>query len=82
MLQEFTAQERRLVRDRNRWIKHQYASLGKPVDLRADWDDLTLPEQRSYVEQTLTAVLVAPAVGRRKSVHTRLTPLFRSEDDA
>ncbi|MFI0786707.1 recombinase family protein [Streptomyces lydicus] len=82
MLQEFTAEERRLVRDRNRWIKHRHASLGKPVDLRAEWDDLTLPEQRAYVEQTLTAVLVAPAVGRRKPVHTRLTPLFRTEEEA
>ncbi|SFD33558.1 MULTISPECIES: recombinase family protein [Streptomyces] len=83
LLQEYTAKERRLERDRNRWIKQQYSAQGKPVDLRAEWDDLTLAEQRAYVEQTLTAVLVSPAIGRRKPVHTRLTPLFRSgEDDA
>ncbi|MFF4314294.1 recombinase family protein [Streptomyces sp. NPDC001507] len=82
MLQELTAQERRLTRDRNRWIKQQSAVHGKPVDLRAEWEGLTLPEQRAYVEQTLTAVLVSPAIGRRKPVQTRLTPLFRTEDDA
>ncbi|MEV7386464.1 hypothetical protein [Streptomyces sp. NPDC091215] len=82
MLQELTARERRLTRDRNRWIKQQSAANGKPVDLRAKWEGLTLPEQRAYVEQTLTAVLVSPAIGRRKPVQTRLTPLFRAEDDA
>ncbi|MEW2388463.1 recombinase family protein [Streptomyces venezuelae] len=79
MLQELTSRERQLVRDRNRWIKHQVAAMGKPVDLRSEWHDLTLSEKRAYIEQTLTAVLVAPAVGRRKPVHTRLTPLFREE---
>ncbi|QDQ11316.1 recombinase family protein [Streptomyces spectabilis] len=82
MLQELTARERQLVRHRNRWIKSQHTASARPVDLRAEWQALTLPEKRAYIEQTLTAVLVAPAIGRRRPVHTRLTPLFRAEDGA
>ncbi|WP_432045285.1 recombinase family protein [Streptomyces asiaticus] len=81
LLQRYTAEERRLQRERNQWFKRRYASQGEPGNLREDWDGLTIVEKRSHVEQTLTAVLVAPAVGRRKPVQTRLTPLFRTEDD-
>lgn len=81
LLQQYTTEERRLERERNRWLKQKYGAQGKPVDLRADWEGLTLHEQRSYVEQTLTAVLVAPAIGRGRPVFPRLTPLYRTEED-
>ncbi|MFE4870873.1 recombinase family protein [Streptomyces sp. NPDC056682] len=80
-LQKYTSEERRLQRERNQWFKQRYAGQGEPGNLREEWEGLTLVEQRSYVEQTLTAVLVAPAIGRRKPVHTRLTPLYRTESD-
>ncbi|MFE4973081.1 recombinase family protein [Kitasatospora sp. NPDC056651] len=79
-LAESEAEERTLLADRNKWMRSAYAAEGKPVNLRAEWEGLTFMEKRSYIEDALVAVLVAPAVGRGRPVRGRLTPVPRERD--
>lgn len=76
---EAEAKERTLLRDRAAFQRKAGKSREKPVDLRAIWGDLSLPEKRGYVERALVAVLVSPAVGRGRPVRERLTPLYRDD---
>ncbi|MEY9968960.1 site-specific DNA recombinase [Streptacidiphilus sp. MAP12-16] len=76
-LAENEAEERRLLADRNRWLRSKYAAQAVPVDLRKDWEGLLLAEQRAYIEDCLSAVLVKPAIGRGGPVRDRLAPLDR-----
>jgi hypothetical protein len=62
-LSEYEAKKRILERERNAFNRQAAASA--PVNLRAEWDGLTLAEQRQYIERALTAVLVSNAKGRR-----------------
>jgi DNA invertase Pin-like site-specific DNA recombinase len=72
--------ERRLNRERAAFQRKQADLRGKPVDLRATWKKLEFIDQRTYVERALTAVIVAPAVGRNQPLRNRLTPIPREED--
>lgn len=78
-LAESEADERRLLADRNRSLRTAHAAQGAPVDLAAEWENLTLAEKRAYVEDTLVALLVSPAVGRGRPVRERLKPVFRDK---
>ncbi|MEN8652395.1 recombinase family protein [Streptomyces sp. 21So2-11] len=80
-LAEYEARERTLLAEQNRAFKRQLAAQGAPIDLASDWPDLTLIEKRAYIERLLTAVVVAPSLGRRRPVHERLTPHFRQRED-
>ena len=75
-LAEYEQDEKALMRDYNAFVRQRQAAAGKPVNLRADWDTLTLTEQRGYLETTLSTVLVAPAGNRRRvPVAERLIPV-------
>jgi site-specific DNA recombinase len=75
-LAEYEQDEKALMRDQNAFTRREQAAAGKPVNLRADWDTLSLTEQRSYVESTLSAVLITSAEGRRRvPVADRLIPV-------
>lgn len=80
-LAEYEAEKRRLTSERNRFLRSQVASKREPVDLAEEWDNLSLIQQRGYVEDTLIAVLVSPAVGRGKPVRERLTPVWRPKGE-
>lgn len=81
-LAEYEADEKTLMRDHNAFVRRAQATAGKPVNLRADWDTLSLTERRSYMETTLSAVLVASAKGRRNvPVADRLTPVAAPDYD-
>lgn len=69
--------ERNFLRDRTAFQRKAATAQSQPVDLRKIWDTLSLPEKRGYIERTLIAVLVSPAVGRGRPVRERLTPLYR-----
>lgn len=69
--------ERGLLRERAAFERKAGKNREQPVDLRAIWNTLSLPERRGYVERTLIAVLVSPAVGRGRPVRERLAPLYR-----
>lgn len=81
-LSEYEASERVLIRERNRFLKKARQAASAPVDLRADWDSLSLAEKRDYVSAVLTSILVLPAKGRRNvPVQERLVPIWRNEDE-
>ncbi|MFJ7151070.1 recombinase family protein [Streptomyces sp. NPDC100445] len=80
-LAEHEAEKRRLTTERNRFLRHRHSAQSEPVDLADTWDDLLLSEKRAYIEDTLIAVLVGPAVGRGKPVRERLTPVWRPKGD-
>jgi len=74
-LSEHEAKKRRLERERAAF--NRQAAPNVPVNLREEWDSLTLIEQRQYVERALTAVLVTNVKGRRNvPARERLTPVF------
>ena len=64
-LNELEAEERALMREANAYTRRKYAGKGKRIDLRAEWENLSLEEQRAYIEQTLSAVVILPAGARR-----------------
>ncbi|MEU8921012.1 recombinase family protein [Kitasatospora sp. NPDC048545] len=76
-LAEYDAEERRLVSERNQWLRATFAAQGEPVNLGKDWDTLTFPAQRGYLEKALLCVLVAPAAAPNRPIRDRLSPLFR-----
>jgi site-specific DNA recombinase len=78
-LAEYEAEEQRLKRERNAWQRQVLKDQGEPVDMRNEWhkDGVTLAERRSYVEKTLTAVVVLPVgSGRRVPLRERLVPVW------
>ncbi|WP_042420749.1 recombinase family protein [Streptacidiphilus anmyonensis] len=77
---EADAKERALLRDRIKYERRTRGAVEQPIDLRAIWDDLSLTEKRGYIEATLTAIVVASAVGRGRPVRERLTPLYRHKE--
>lgn len=80
-LAELEAEERELKRDRNAFTRSQYAAAGKTVDLRADWNGMSLTEKRSHIERLLSAVTVLPTNGRRNvPVADRLIPVPVPDD--
>jgi site-specific DNA recombinase len=81
-LAEYEAEERALIRDRNKFTKKAAKAAKTPVNLRDDWDRLTLAEKRDYVVEALSAVVVLPTGGRRYvPVEERLIPHERREDE-
>lgn len=80
-LHEYETEERALLKDRNAHIKATAAARDIPASLGADWraGRLSLTEQRAYLEQAFSAVLVHPA-GRGRHVPTmdRLEPVEAS----
>jgi site-specific DNA recombinase len=84
-LAEYEAEERELTRERNTFTRAAMATIGAPVTLREDWQagKLTLPEQRTYIERALTAVIVLPTNGRRNvPTRERLDPVYQTGPDA
>ncbi|MEU1353012.1 recombinase family protein [Streptomyces cinnamoneus] len=81
-LAEAEADERRLLGERNRAVRAAQVARRQPVDLAAEWEGLALAEKRAYIEDTLVAVLVSPAVGRGRPVRERLEPVFRDKGES
>lgn len=80
-LSEYEAKRRILERERNAFNRQAVANA--PVNLRQEWINLTLTEQRQYIERALTAVLVANVEGRRNvPARERLTPVFTTTNAA
>lgn len=80
-LSEYEAKKRKLERERNAF--NLRAAVNTPVNLREEWDSLTLTEQRQYIERALTAVLVANVKGERNvPARERLTPIFNTMNPA
>ncbi|WSI44022.1 hypothetical protein OG585_07400 [Streptomyces sp. NBC_01340] len=78
-LAEYEAEEQRLKRERNAWRRKTLAAEGEPVDMAKEWKrkGITLAERRSYVAQTLTALVVQPVgSGRRVPLRDRLVPMY------
>ncbi|MFB7662984.1 recombinase family protein [Kitasatospora sp. NPDC056138] len=74
---ESEVKERALLRERASYRRKSARLHEQPVNLRLEWDHLSLAEKRGYIERTLIAVLVAPAVGRGRPARERLTPVYR-----
>ncbi len=79
-LAEDEAKEGALLAQRKAWRRAAQAARGKPVNLRADWDDLSLPEKRSYIESAFVAVVVSPAAHSGRAIGDRLDPIPRTGD--
>ena len=75
-------EERALLSDRKRHTTGSATRQPRPV--RAQWPDYTLPQQRAYIEEALTAVTVGRAV--RSGIQTdemfaaRLTPVWAADE--
>jgi site-specific DNA recombinase len=78
-LAQFEAEKRALIADQNKWTRAQAEAQGTPVDLAADWDRLSLAQQRAYIERALIAIEVKPAAykHKRQPVAERLVPVWR-----
>ncbi|MBS2964295.1 recombinase family protein [Actinocrinis puniceicyclus] len=77
-LAEQEAAERALLKEKNATIKAAQVAADVPVTLEEDWTggNLSLTEQRVYLERAFSAVIVAPTNGRRGvPTHHRLTPV-------
>lgn len=75
-LGEYEAEQRALNNERTAFLRQ--TAKAAPVNLRRDWDTdrFTLTDRRGYVEQALSAVVVAGVGrGRRVPVEDRLTPV-------
>lgn len=73
-------EERDLLTEREKWTARTYGAAARPVRLREEWIDLTLPEKRAYIEEALISVLVHPANGKTRWNPDRLDPLWRPKD--
>jgi site-specific DNA recombinase len=78
-LAQFEAEKRALIADQNKWTRAQAEAQGAPVDLAADWDGLSLAQQRAYIERALIVIEVKPAAykHKRQPVAERLVPVWR-----
>ncbi|WP_194926993.1 recombinase family protein [Catenulispora pinisilvae] len=77
-LHEYETEERVLLKDRNAHLKATAANAEIPASLGADWraGRLSLTEQRAYLEQAFSAVIVHPAGrGSRVPITDRLEPV-------
>jgi site-specific DNA recombinase len=77
MLPELADQETRLLRDLERWTARSVRSSPVSPTFRADWPSMSLTQQRAYIEEVLSAVIVLPANGRRGFHADRLVPAWR-----
>ncbi|WP_344664116.1 recombinase family protein [Catenulispora yoronensis] len=80
-LHEYETEQRALLKDRNAHMKANAAARDIPATLGADWRKgrLSLTEQRAYLEQAFSAVIVKPAGrGRRMTTMDRLEPVDAS----
>lgn len=83
-LAEYEAQERALIKERNRQIRRAQSAANVPANLRADWTSgkLTPDDKRAYIRAAYSAVVVTPAGGKRYvPVETRLIPVPTTEDE-
>ncbi|GAA1940665.1 hypothetical protein [Kitasatospora viridis] len=57
---EYEAEECKLLKDCSDWQRRRQTGGGEPVDVATEWDcpGITLAEQRAYIEQALSAILV------------------------
>lgn len=51
----------------------------REIDLREQWDDLSLEQQRLIINQSLVAVIVEPSGRGKRFNPDRLKPIFRTE---
>jgi site-specific DNA recombinase len=74
----YEAEEKDLIRERNRYLRDAGHEEVNAATLRTDWEGnkLTLAEKRGYVEKVLSAVIVGPMVTRGR-VDDRITPVPR-----
>lgn len=77
LLAELEPEEQALLAEREAWLASQYATDMPVGDLRERWPGLTLAEKRAYIEQALTAVLVAPANHKTRWNPDRLQLIWR-----
>ncbi|MFI9382110.1 recombinase family protein [Kutzneria sp. NPDC052558] len=77
MLPELEAQETQLLGDRERWTARTARANPASATLRTDWHGLSLTQQRAYVQEVLSAVVVLPANGRRGFHADRLVLAWR-----
>ena len=74
-------EERALIAERRRHTAGRSGRRPRPV--RAQWPDYTLPQQRAYIEQALTAVTVHPAarpgIQTEETVAARLDPVWAED---
>jgi site-specific DNA recombinase len=82
-LARMEAAETRLKRDKRRYDARQQARAQVTVDLAEEWDkpDFTLEQKQAAIAQTLTAVIIEPAAGRRYFNPARITPVWRQDRD-
>ncbi|KPM55360.1 hypothetical protein ACG83_08195 [Frankia sp. R43] len=74
VLSDLREQERGLVADRNAYQVAAAKAHSRPADIRAEWDDYTLPHQRAIISEHLHAVVVHPA-GKGKPFNPDLLEL-------
>jgi site-specific DNA recombinase len=79
LLPDLEAEEKRLRRERQKWIAHSAAAQARPLDVRGEWDAYTLPEKRALIEEALVAVIVHPANGTINRYAERLELIWREE---
>lgn len=83
MLAKYDADEAKLTRERNKYLRKTAVQTNEPIDLQADWEAgrLSFLAQRRHVENTLEALICAPANGKRGvKASDRLTPIWRNLD--
>jgi hypothetical protein len=59
-------QEQALNADRNAWSARSRPTVIRPTDLREQWHTYSLAQQRAWIGEALTAVIVKPTQNRRR----------------
>ena len=83
LLPEMEDAEQALDAEREAWVAARVAAAGVPASIREDWPAYPLAQQRAYIQDMLSAVVVhpLPAGARRRFRADRLEPVpVRSSD--
>lgn len=80
LLPDLEDEERTLMTERKKWLAASRSAMKVPHDIRQRWDGYSLVEQRAYIQETLSAVVIKPVGrGHRAPIAERLSLVWRED---
>jgi site-specific DNA recombinase len=66
VITELEQQEQELTAQQNAWTARVQPTVIRPSDIREAWDSYPLAQQRAWISEAISAVIVKPTVNRRR----------------